>query len=69
VFDSGCTNHMTGGKGALDEFIEAINSMSGFRFPVANLYVGGGFVTMIRWGNNLRHTRDVHVQAPAIVRR
>ncbi|KAK1698017.1 hypothetical protein QYE76_014714 [Lolium multiflorum] len=32
VFDSGCTNHMTGGKEALDEFINAINSKSGITF-------------------------------------
>ncbi|KAK1612128.1 hypothetical protein QYE76_035801 [Lolium multiflorum] len=32
VFDSGCTNHMTGGKGVLDQFIEDINKKSSITF-------------------------------------
>ncbi|KAK1679090.1 hypothetical protein QYE76_039938 [Lolium multiflorum] len=32
VFDSGCTNHMTGGKGVLDQFIEDINKRSSITF-------------------------------------
>ncbi|KAK1612499.1 hypothetical protein QYE76_036172 [Lolium multiflorum] len=32
VFDSGCTNHMTGGRGVLDQFIEDINKKSSITF-------------------------------------
>ena len=32
MFDSGCTNHMTGRKGVLDQFIEDVNSMSSITF-------------------------------------
>ncbi|KAK1685811.1 hypothetical protein QYE76_046659, partial [Lolium multiflorum] len=32
VFDSGCTNHMTGGKGVLDQFIEDIHKKSSITF-------------------------------------
>ncbi|KAK1566026.1 hypothetical protein QYE76_037644 [Lolium multiflorum] len=32
VFDSGCTNHMTGGKGVLEQFIEDINKKSSITF-------------------------------------
>ncbi|KAK1678908.1 hypothetical protein QYE76_039756 [Lolium multiflorum] len=32
VFDSGCTNHMTGGRGVLDQFIEDINNKSSITF-------------------------------------
>ncbi|KAK1602567.1 hypothetical protein QYE76_008334 [Lolium multiflorum] len=32
VFDSGCTNHMTGGRGVLDQFIEGINKKSSITF-------------------------------------
>ncbi|KAK1684352.1 hypothetical protein QYE76_045200 [Lolium multiflorum] len=32
VFDSGCTNHMTGGKGVLDQFIEDMNKKSSITF-------------------------------------
>ncbi|KAK1648622.1 hypothetical protein QYE76_066427 [Lolium multiflorum] len=32
VFDSGCTNHMTGGRGVLDQFIEDINKNSSITF-------------------------------------
>ncbi|KAK1594663.1 hypothetical protein QYE76_008235 [Lolium multiflorum] len=32
VFDSGCTNHMTGGSGVLDQFIEDINKKSSITF-------------------------------------
>ena len=32
MFDSGCTNHMTGGKGVLDQFIEDVKKMSSITF-------------------------------------
>ncbi|KAK1600818.1 hypothetical protein QYE76_019018 [Lolium multiflorum] len=32
VFDSGCTNHMTGGRGVRDQFIEDINKKSSITF-------------------------------------
>ncbi|KAK1607467.1 hypothetical protein QYE76_031140 [Lolium multiflorum] len=32
VFDSGCTNHMTGGRGVIDQFIEDINKKSSITF-------------------------------------
>ncbi|KAK1628874.1 hypothetical protein QYE76_003189 [Lolium multiflorum] len=32
VFDSGCTNHMTGGRGVLDQFIEDIKKKSSITF-------------------------------------
>ncbi|KAK1651151.1 hypothetical protein QYE76_068956 [Lolium multiflorum] len=32
VFDSGCTNHMTGGRGVLDQFIEDVNKKSSITF-------------------------------------
>ncbi|KAK1685960.1 hypothetical protein QYE76_046808, partial [Lolium multiflorum] len=32
VFDRGCTNHMTGGRGVLDQFIEDINKKSSITF-------------------------------------
>ncbi|KAK1696014.1 hypothetical protein QYE76_012711 [Lolium multiflorum] len=32
VFESGCTNHMTGGRGVLDQFIEDINKKSSITF-------------------------------------
>ncbi|KAK1682427.1 hypothetical protein QYE76_043275 [Lolium multiflorum] len=32
VFDSGCSNHMTGGRGVLDQFIENINKKSSITF-------------------------------------
>ncbi|KAM0872543.1 hypothetical protein ACQ4PT_038661 [Festuca glaucescens] len=32
VFDSGCTNHITGGRGVLDQFIEDVNKMSSITF-------------------------------------
>ncbi|KAK1606599.1 hypothetical protein QYE76_030272 [Lolium multiflorum] len=32
VFDSGCTNHMTGGRGVLEQFIEDINKKSSITF-------------------------------------
>ena len=32
MFDRGCTNHMTGGKGLLDQFIEDVNKSSSITF-------------------------------------
>ena len=32
MFDSGCTNHMTGGRGVLDQFIEDVNKTSSITF-------------------------------------
>ena len=32
MFDSGCTNHMTGGRSGLDQFIHDVNSTSSITF-------------------------------------